>query len=388
MSEESDLEKTEEPSEQKLQRAREDGQLPRSKELATFAVTMTGVALLIVLGDRIMDSLNGIIRREFIFDQKTLLQEGLINEHFRQGMVDMIIMLMPVLGALMVASIGPTLLLGGWNFTLNPIGFKFNKLNPGPGIKRMFSVSAVMEGGKAVLKSALIGGISTWVIWLEMGQIIQLITLPLDESISRMMELTVHTTLIVVSSLLLLVLIDVPFQWWNFRKGLRMTKEEMKQEHKTSEGSPEVKGRIRQLQREAARKRMMSEVPNADVIVTNPTHYAVAIKYEEGMRAPKVLAKGKLKTAENIIALGKEHKVAIMRAPPFARALYHNAEIGQEIPHQLYTAAAQVLAYVFQLRHYNTHGGVTPVYPDRLPVPPELDPASKSQQDTSPTPKS
>lgn len=388
MSEESDLEKTEEPSEQKLQRAREDGQLPRSKELATFAVTMTGVALLIVLGDRIMDSLNSIIRREFIFDQKTLLQEGLINEHFRQGMVDMIIMLMPVLGALMVASIGPTLLLGGWNFTLNPIGFKFNKLNPGPGIKRMFSVSAVMEGGKAVLKSALIGGISTWVIWLEMGQIIQLITLPLDESISRMMELTVHTTLIVVSSLLLLVLIDVPFQWWNFRKGLRMTKEEMKQEHKTSEGSPEVKGRIRQLQREAARKRMMSEVPNADVIVTNPTHYAVAIKYEEGMRAPKVLAKGKLKTAENIIALGKEHKVAIMRAPPFARALYHNAEIGQEIPHQLYTAAAQVLAYVFQLRHYNTHGGVTPVYPDTLPVPPELDPASKSQQDTSPTPKS
>lgn len=388
MSEESDLEKTEEPSEQKLQRAREDGQLPRSKELATFAVTMTGVALLIVLGDRIMDSLNNIIRREFIFDQKTLLQEGLINEHFRQGMVDMIIMLMPILGALMVASIGPTLLLGGWNFTLNPIGFKFNKLNPGPGIKRMFSVSAVMEGGKAVLKSALIGGISTWVIWLEMGQIIQLITLPLDESITRMMELTVHTTLIVVSSLLLLVAIDVPFQWWNFRKGLRMTKEEMKQEHKTSEGSPEVKGRIRQLQREAARKRMMSEVPNADVIVTNPTHYAVAIKYEEGMRAPKVLAKGKLKTAENIIALGKEHKVAIMRAPPFARALYHNAEIGQEIPHQLYTAAAQVLAYVFQLRHYNAHGGITPVYPDTLPVPPELDPASKSQQDTSPTPKS
>ena len=131
MSEESDLEKTEEPSEQKLQRAREDGQLPRSKELATFAVTMTGVALLIVLGDRLMDSLNNIIRREFIFDQKTLLQEGLINEHFRQGMVDMIIMLMPILGALMVASIGPTLLLGGWNFTLNPIGFKFNKLSPG-----------------------------------------------------------------------------------------------------------------------------------------------------------------------------------------------------------------------------------------------------------------
>ena len=388
MSEESDLEKTEEPSEQKLRQAREDGQVPRSRELATFAVTMTGVGLLVVLGNRIVDSINTIIRREFTFDQKTLLQEGLINEHFRQGMFDMLLVLAPILGALMVAAIGPSLLLGGWNFTLNSIGFKFNKLNPAPGIKRMFSVAALMEGSKAVLKSTLIGGVSTWIIWREMGEIMQLITLPLDESIAQTMALTVHTTFLVTSTLLLLVLIDVPFQWWNFRKGLRMTKEEMKQEHKTSEGSPEVKGRIRQLQREAARKRMMSEVPNADVIVTNPTHYAVAIKYEEGMRAPKVLAKGKLKTAENIIALGKEHKVAIMRAPPFARALYHNAEIGQEIPHQLYTAAAQVLAYVFQLRHYNTHGGVTPVYPDRLPVPPELDPASKSQQDTSPTPKS
>ncbi|MCK6437226.1 flagellar biosynthesis protein FlhB [Rivihabitans pingtungensis] len=388
MSEESDLEKTEEPSEQKLRQAREDGQVPRSRELATFAVTMTGVGLLVVLGSHIVDAINTIIRREFTFDQKTLLQEGVINEHFRQGMFDMLLVLAPILGALMVAAIGPSLLLGGWNFTLNSIGFKFNKLNPAPGIKRMFSVAALMEGGKAVLKSTLIGGVSTWIIWREMGEIMQLITLPLDESIAQTMALTVHTTFLVTSTLLLLVLIDVPFQWWNFRKGLRMTKEEVKQENKNSEGSPEVKGRIRQLQREAARKRMMGAVPEASVVVTNPTHYAVAMKYEDGMGAPKVLAKGKLRTAERIIELAKEHKITIMRAPPFARALYHNTEIGQEIPHQLYTAAAQILAYVFQLKHYNAHGGMAPVYPDDLPVPRELDPESKTPQDTSPTPKS
>jgi len=309
---------------------------------------------------------------------KTLLQEGLINEHFRQGMVDMIIMLMPVLGALMVASIGPTLLLGGWNFTLNPIGFKFNKLNPGPGIKRMFSVSAVMEGGKAVLKSALIGGISTWVIWLEMGQIIQLITLPLDESITRMMELTVHTTLIVVSSLLLLVAIDVPFQWWNFRKGLRMTKEEMKQEHKTSEGSPEVKGRIRQLQREAARKRMMSAVPSADVIVTNPTHFAVALAYKSGMGAPKVLAKGVGEIALKIREVGAANGVPMLEAPPLARALYRHTELDQEIPSALYSAVAEVMAYVYQLGNWRKVGGHFPLPPREIAVPAELVPAELS----------
>jgi flagellar biosynthetic protein FlhB len=194
-----------------------------------------------------------------------------------------------------------------------------------------------------------------------------------------------HTFLIVVGAMMVLVLLDVPFQLWHYTKNLRMTKEEVKQEYKEQEGSPEVKGRIRQLQREAARRRMMQEIPNANVIITNPTHYAVAIHYEDGMAAPKLIAKGSLKMAEKIIEKGREHKVLVVRAPPFARALYFNVELGEDVPSKLYTAAAQVLAYVHQLKHYEQQGGISPVFPEKLEVPPELDPETKHTQHTAPT---
>jgi flagellar biosynthetic protein FlhB len=184
--------------------------------------------------------------------------------------------------------------------------------------------------------------------------------------------------------MLLLVVLDVPFQLWQYHKNLRMTKDEVKQEYKQQEGSPEVKGRIRQLQREAARKRMMQEIPNANVIVTNPTHYAVAFKYDEEMAAPVLIAKGSLKLAERIINAGQEHRIAILRAPSFARALYFNVELGEQIPSQLYTAAAQVLAYIHQLKHFEQSGGLAPVFPEQLDVPAELDPESKRQQHTPP----
>ena len=174
---------------------------------------------------------------------------------------------------------------------------------------------------------------------------------------------------------------DVFFQIFSNIKKLRMSRQDIRDEFKQQEGDPHVKGRIRQQQRAAARRRMMEDIPKANVVVTNPTHYAVALQYEEGMSAPKVLAKGKLRVAARIMDAAKEHKITIMRAPPFARALYQHAEIGQEIPTALYTAAAQVLAYVFQLKHYKEHGGITPIFPDKLPVPPELDPDTQSQQD-------
>lgn len=209
-------------------------------------------------------------------------------------------------------------------------------------------------------------------IWNERAELVSLTRLSLDQALARAVDLTLHTLLIVAGAMVLLVLIDVPFQLWQYSKNLRMTKEDVKKEMKESEGSPEVKGRIRQLQREAARRRMMSDVPNASVVITNPTHYAVALRYEDGMAAPKVIAKGSMKVAERIIELAYENRVTILRAPPFARALYFNAEIGDDIPAALYSAAA-VLAYVFQLRAYEKHGGIAPVYPDKLPVPPDLD---------------
>jgi flagellar biosynthetic protein FlhB len=373
--------RSEEPSEQKLQQAREDGQLPRSKELATFAVTMAGLVLIIVTWDALVQSFTEMLRLTFTFDRKSLESEALLHELFIKTLIDMLVALIPIMAGLVLAATAPTILVGGWNFTLKPLEPKFSKLNPMPGIVRMFSLSALMEAGKAILKSGLIGGVAMWVIWNERTDLLHLIDLPVDKSMTALGELTKHTFIIVVSAMIVLVVVDVPFQLWNFKKKLRMTKEEVKQEHKNSEGSPEVKGRIRQLQREAARRRMMEDIPKANVVVTNPTHYAVALQYEEGMSAPKVLAKGKLRVAARIMDAAKEHKITIMRAPPFARALYQHAEIGQEIPTALYTAAAQVLAYVFQLKHYKEHGGITPIFPDKLPVPPELDPDTQSQQD-------
>ncbi|AXK38146.1 flagellar biosynthesis protein FlhB [Crenobacter cavernae] len=382
--EDSDLERTEPASERRLQQAREEGNVPRSRELATFAVTMTGVAMLMAQGPALATFLMEVIRRLYTFDMATLKTNDVIMTRFRDAFLDTLMALLPTLGALaLVAAITP-LMIGGWNLTFKNIQPKFSKLNPASGIKRMFSVAAAGEGLKAILKSVLIGGVATWVIWTDRMEIVGLVSLPLEVGIVRLGELLIHTFLIVVGAMLLLVVVDVPLQLWQYHKRLRMTKEEVRQEYKEQEGSPEVKGRIRQLQREAARKRMMSEIPKANVIVTNPTHYAVAIKYEEGMRAPQVVAKGALKLAERIIETGREHRVTLMRVPSFTRAIYFNADIGEEIPGKLFEAAAQVLAYVYQLKAYEINGGLAPVFPDALDVPPELDPQSKRPQATAP----
>jgi flagellar biosynthetic protein FlhB len=232
-----------------------------------------------------------------------------------------------------------------------------------------------VELAKAVAKSTLVGGIAYLVISHNRDALLGLIGESLPQGLAHLGGLVTFTFLAVAGSIILIVAIDVPFQLWDYGRKLRMTKEEVRQEYKETEGSPEIKGRIRQLQREAARRRMMAEVPKADVIVTNPTHYAVALRYQEaGMRAPVVVAKGAALLAARIRELGEEHHVPILEAPPLARALYRHAELGEEIPSALYTAVAEVLAYVYQLRRHRTGDGVVPEAPKNLAVPPELDP--------------
>lgn len=384
MAEDSDLERTEPASAKRLQTARDDGNIPRSRELSTFAVTMTGVALLMALGGKLGTSLMVMMKQLLIFDQHTVQQAEPAIIRFKEAMFGMLWQLLPIFGGLAIVAVATPILIGGWNFTLAPLEPKLTKLNPASGIKRIFSLNAATEGLKAILKSMLIGGVAVWIIWRERTDILGLLSMPLEAGILKMTDMLISTFFIVTAGMLMLVVIDVPFQLWNYHKQLRMTKEEIKQEYKEMEGSPEVKGRIRQLQREAARKRMMQEIPKANVIVTNPTHYAVALKYEEGMQAPEIVAMGTLKLAEKIIATGKEHKVTVMRSPSFARALYFHGELGREIPARLYTAAAQILAYVYQLRAYEYNGGLAPVYPDQLEVPADLDPESKRQQDAAP----
>jgi flagellar biosynthetic protein FlhB len=377
--------KTEAPSGRRIDQAREEGNVPRSRELSTFAVTATGLALLMATGESIYQYLLKVMHDWLSFDAERAKSTDIILEQFRASLADGLQAMAPLLGGLFLVAALTPLLIGGWNFTTKAIMPNFGKLNPLSGIARLFSVQAASEGLKALLKSLLIGGVATWVIWGERGDLIGLISMPLDRAQIHLIGLMEHTFLIVVGAMMVLVLLDVPFQLWHYTKNLRMTKEEVKQEYKEQEGSPEVKGRIRQLQREAARRRMMQEIPKANVIVTNPTHYAVAIHYEDGMAAPKLIAKGSLKMAEKIIEKGREHKVLVVRAPPFARALYFNVELGEDVPNKLYTAAAQVLAYVHQLKHYEQQGGISPVFPEKLEVPPELDPETKHTQHTAPT---
>ncbi|GAA5786592.1 flagellar biosynthetic protein FlhB [Chitiniphilus shinanonensis] len=374
MAEDSGEDKTEPASPRKLEEARKKGQIPRSHELSTFSILLTGLVALLIMGPDVFKALEQLFNKELRFDHATVSNPKLMLEHFIAAAGIALRACLPIFAACAVAALVTPVAIGGLLFTFETVTPNFTRMNPMNGLKRMFSMRAVVEAIKAILKSGLIGGVAAYALWNEKEQFIQLVVMPQDVGFSYLWGMVKHTLLMVVGAMAAIPLLDVPYQLWEYYKGLRMTKEEVKREYKESEGDPHIKGRIRQLQREAARKRMMANIPKADVIVTNPTHYAVALQYTEKMRAPVVVAKGAFLLAERIIELGREHKVAVIRTPPFARALYHHAELGEEIPAALYTAAAEVLAYIYQLQHYRKHGGLEPALSEELPVPPELDP--------------
>jgi flagellar biosynthetic protein FlhB len=290
---------------------------------------------------------------------------------------DALITFSPVLLAVMIAAAFSPLLLNGWLFSMEALQPQFSRMNPVAGIARMFSTYSLVELSKAIGKSILIGGVAIWVIWHNKDVVMSLSTLSIDAAIPQLGHLVGASFMAIVGAMLLIVMIDVPFQLWDHNKKLMMTKEELRQEAKETEGDPMVKGRIRGLQREAARRRMMAAIPTADVVVTNPTHYAVALKYSDrGMNAPVVVAKGSHLLALRIREIAEENHVPIMEAPPLARALHKHTELGESIPEALYAAVAEVLAYVYQLRRYEKQGGARPQEPNELPVPAELDPAA------------
>ncbi|MEJ2794224.1 flagellar biosynthesis protein FlhB [Iodobacter sp. LRB] len=378
MAEDSDAERTEPASSKRLEEARNKGQVPRSQELATFSILMVGIIALIKLGPELLQTLKMIFISELTFNRATIADPNQMLLHFMSSSQKALMACLPIILPCALIAIITPVLVGGWLFTFDALAPNFARMDPIGGLGRMFTLKSIVNMVKTILKSSLIGGVAAWVLWDERAEFLQLITMPLDAGLPYMWDMVQHTLLLVVSSLAIVAAIDAPYQLWDYYKGLRMTKEEVKQEGKDAEGSAEVKGKIRQLQHEAARKRMMSEIPKANVIVTNPTHYAVALQYTEAMRAPKVVAKGAFLLAERIIELGKEHKVAVIRTPPFARALYHHAELGAEIPAALYTAAAEVLAYIYQLKHWQNYGGDEPNLADELPVPSELDPGGEA----------
>lgn len=379
MADDSDLEKTEAPSGKRLEKAREEGQIMRSRELGTFLLLAAGLAGLWLSGDALYHGLQGVLRQSLGFDPLISRDPSVMVSEAVESVYHVAMVLLPVFGILVVVAIAGSIALGGLVLTSKPLEFDFSHFDLVTGFGRMFSMQTVVELIKASFKALLIGGVGAWVLWLHLGEIQALINVAPKVAVVQTLYLVALCTALVVASLVPIVMLDVPWQIWSYLKKLRMTKEELKQEHKDTEGDPHIKSRIRQQQRAAARRRMMSAVPNANVVVTNPTHYAVALSYAEGQEgAPKVVAKGTDQVAMRIRELAAEHRIPILEAPPLARALFQHVELGREIPIALYSAVAEVLAWVFQLRNWRVGMGLEPRPPVALSVPAELDPQNRA----------
>jgi flagellar biosynthetic protein FlhB len=372
MAEDSDLERTEPASARKLEKARAEGQVPRSRELSTFAVLLASAASLAFLGLFMYDGMRRVMINGMTFGRAESSDPARMLEVLALAGWEAMWVLLPVAAAVVLAAVVSNVVISGWVFSVQALSAKLEKLDPIKGLARMFSWQSLVELLKALLKAGLIAGVAGFAIWLQRDGLFTLAAEPLETAVAHFARIALYTFLAATAAFALVVALDVPFQLWNFQRQMRMTKEEVRQEQKETEGDPQIKARIRAVMREQARRRMMAAVPKADVVVTNPLHYAVALEYKERrMSAPVVVAKGSSLVAERIKEIAREHRVPIVAAPPLARALYRHAEVGDTIPAGLFTAVAQVLAYVYRLQQ----PGPRPELPQDWQVPPELDPA-------------
>ena len=344
-------EKTEEPSEKKLREASEKGQIARSRELTTFLMVISASLFLYFFGAGMIQSFEVIMVNGLSFDRDHAFDLAKMLDLIIALVVESIMLLMPFFILMVFVAIIGSSLLGGFNFSAQAMSPKFSKLSPLQGIKRMLSTQALMELFKALAKFTLVLAVAIYFLWHVYEEVIAIGSQALHAALAHSAKIIIEAFIFVSLALIVVAIVDVPFQIWQHTTQLKMTKQEVKEEYKQQEGNPEVKGRIRQIQREMSQRRMMQKVPEADVIITNPTHFSVALKYEQdSMRAPVVLASGVDFMAAQIRTLAKEHNIPIIEAPPLARALYYNAEIDQPIPDSLFKAVAAVLAYVFGLR--------------------------------------
>ncbi|MAX32415.1 MAG: flagellar biosynthetic protein FlhB [Halomonadaceae bacterium] len=375
--ESSDDEKTEDPTPRREQKAREDGQVARSRELATFMLLLAGVIGLWSMGSSLYNQLGTVMEQSFLFERRQALEVMPMLTHAWTLGQNALFSLLPLFLLLVFVALTAPALLGGWLISAKSLQPQISKLNPLKGLKRLFSAQALAELAKAIAKSVLVGGVGAWFLVTHLGEFMSLMSQPVKQALANAMSLAATASGLMILTLIVAVLIDVPFQLWSHTKKLRMSKDEVKREHKESEGDPQVKGRIRSQQQAMARNRMMSKVPEADVIVTNPTHYAVALRYDQSkMAAPRVVAKGADEVAKRIRELGEEHGVPMLEAPPLARALHGHVDLDAEVPMALYTAVAEVLAWSMRLKSVREEGGELPETPHDLPVPSELDDGS------------
>jgi flagellar biosynthetic protein FlhB len=351
MSEADRHDRTEAPTQKRLDDARKEGRIPRSRELSAAAVMLAAGMVLMISGDSIGAQLGELMRGGLSVTRDQAFDVSAMTRSFGELSRGTLLAIAPVLLVTLVAALAAPLAIGGWAMSGKAIAPDFKRLSPASGLGRMFGARSWMELAKALAKFGVVTVVAVIVLRVNAGKLLGLGSVPVDVAIGHAITLSGQALLALTAALVLIAAVDVPFQLWQYRKDMRMTREEVRQEFKESEGSPEIKGRIRALQRELAERRMMEAVPKADVIVVNPTHYAVALRYDEKtMRAPQVVAKGVDLIAARIREVATENKVPIFEAPPLARALHRSVEIGDEIPAGLYVAVAQVLTYIFQLR--------------------------------------
>jgi flagellar biosynthetic protein FlhB len=384
LAEESDLEKTESASPRKIEKAREAGDIPRSRELATFSILAAATAGFWLVGQTLYTHLRQQMQESLNFKTVPELDPEQVIINYAKMMLDLVVTFAPFIGIIMLTALITPLLIGGWSFTAGNLAPKFSKLNPISGLAKIISINSLVELIKAIAKVIFICFAAWYLIESHLLEVMSLMSMPIEIGGAHQMELILLSLSVLVGTLAVITMIDVPYQLWSYNKKLKMTKQEVKDEAKESEGNPEIKAKIRQQQREMARRRMMSKVPTADVVITNPTHYAVALQYPENSnRAPIVVAKGVDDVAMVIRELATEHQVMIVEAPPLARALYTITDLDEEIPPTLYNAVAQILAYVFQLRMSKDSGDSEPDFPELLELPKGLDPYDAIKPDAT-----
>jgi len=368
----------------RLEQARDEGQVARSKELTNLVVLGVGFAVVVsmfALGTATMlDGLRNLLR----FDHASLLRGDLMTRNLQQGLTGGLMVVLPLGGFLMMLGVGATIAAGGWTLSFKPVMPDLAKLDPLAGLGRIFSKQQLFEVSKLVALTGIIGGIGWMYLSAHLVDFTSLLLGPLDAGLIRMGEWLTSGIAMLLSVVLVTAGIDVPMQKFLYLQRLRMSHEEVKQEHKETDGNPQLKGRMRAMAREMANRNSIAQVPKADMVVMNPTHYAVAIQYDDTtMSAPRVIAKGADLLAFRIKEVAKDSQVPVLQSPMLARALYAHAELNTEIPAALYTAVAQVLAYVYQVKAAMQGKGRMPQAQPDPQVPPELDPHHPSSQRTA-----
>ncbi len=377
----SSADKSQEPTPRRIEKAREEGDIVRSRELNTMAILIAGSAAIWMFGSYMVNAMSDITQQTFDLDRHQVFDTAYLFQMLQTSVMGGLKLLLPVFAVLLVAALIAPIGLGGWNFSTKALAPKGSRLNPLSGLKRMFGGKSLMELFKAIAKVLVVASMALLIFYLSMDRLMAIAGLDVTAAMVQSVQILMMAILVMSAATVIIAAVDIPFQIHSYREKLKMTHQQVKDEMKDTEGRPEVKQRVRQLQYQMTQNRMMSALPNADVVVTNPTHYAVALKYDRDRQggAPVLVAKGVDMMAMKIREVANKYEIPVVESPMLARAIYYHTQLEQEIPEGLFKAVAQVLAYVFQLQAFRRGKARRPYLPKQLPIPDDLQTDSRVQ---------